>query len=180
MEVGEKVHAAGEVEGRKEGIGPAEEGSTQCGAPAWRETLSSTLVASSSRSLSSKFSSALPDQPVFLAYIMNESPNRSLVSQGEIVLRRYHTLQLTLRQPDIKAIFHEQAVEVEETKDRFVIWSSNIGLFNPAHSSLDYRLRDNEQIRAFANGLLEALGNTVQRSEYKHRSVIQKYYLSAC
>jgi hypothetical protein len=187
MEVGEKIHASGEAaartEGRKEGrIGSVEEGSLSAGPRGLPHGLKlfPPHLASSSAEFQLQFSSALPDQPVFLSYIMNQILNRSLFSQGEIVLRRYQALQLTLRELDIKSILHDQAVGVEETKDRFVIWASNIGLFNPAHSSLDYRLRDNEQIRDFVNSLLEALGNTVQKGEYKHRSVKQKYYLSGC
>lgn len=98
---------------------------------------------------------------------MNEAQNRTLSEQGQIILRRYHALHLTLRQHNLKSLSEDQAVEVEATKDRFIIWSSNIGLFNPAHSSLDYRLRDNDQIHSFTSSLLEALGNTVQRSEYR-------------
>ena len=48
---------------------------------------------------------------------------------------------------------------------RFQLWAINLGLFRQDHSSLDYRLRDNEVIRSFTGELLtsliEALGESM-------------------
>lgn len=96
---------------------------------------------------------------------MAEFHNRMLSELGGLVLRRFRLLQLTLHQESTHSITSDKALEIEETNDRFILWASNIGLFNPAHSSLDYRLRDNEQIKTFTCTLLETLGDNAQRSE---------------
>ena len=37
---------------------------------------------------------------------------------------------------------------------RFQLWAINLGLYRQDHSSLDYRLRDNEVVRSFTEELL--------------------------
>jgi hypothetical protein len=90
--------------------------------------------------------------------------NRTLSDSGELALRQFQVLHLSLQRADRNTVTPNEALDVAEINDRFVLWASNIGLFNPAHSSLDYRLRDNEQICTFASNLLQNLVDTIQRS----------------
>lgn len=72
----------------------------------------------------------------------------------------YETIQKTgpasLEQLDVTAF----RVEMQ----RFQLWAINLGLYRQDHSSLDYRLRDNEVVRSFTRELLtsliEALGES--------------------
>lgn len=93
---------------------------------------------------------------------MEQNDHRTLSDNGKQVLRHFQTLQLTLQQEECMAILPHEALEIEEMNDRFTLWATNIGLFNTAHSSLDYRLRDNEHIRTFADTLLQTLDDKVQ------------------
>lgn len=70
------------------------------------------------------------------------------------------TFRTTLKELDessveVKAQLDTAAVQSEY--QRFLLWATNLGLFQRHHSSLDYRLRDNEVIMAFTKSLLTSL-----------------------
>lgn len=59
-------------------------------------------------------------------------------------------------QPDATALRSEM--------QRFQLWAINLGLFRQDHSSLDYRLRDNEVVRSFTKDLLINLNEDLKES----------------
>jgi hypothetical protein len=95
---------------------------------------------------------------------MAETQLPALYHRGLYVLHRFRSLEDALQQ-NPESIPAAKVLEIEETSERFVFWSSSIGLFNPAHSSLDYRLRDNKDIRSFTHRLLDTLDETVLKSQ---------------
>ncbi|KAK2787325.1 hypothetical protein FQN53_005484 [Emmonsiellopsis sp. PD_33] len=52
---------------------------------------------------------------------------------------------------------------IEDQLGRFSIWTSNIGVFASTRSSLDYRLRDVEDVHRLVQGLLWILNEHIQR-----------------
>jgi hypothetical protein len=90
----------------------------------------------------------------------------TLALRGVDVFQHFRALQFALQQGTFGsiAIPGDKVLEIEETSDRLILWASNVGIFNPAHSSLDYRLRDNREIRSFTHRLLETLDDTVLKS----------------
>lgn len=57
--------------------------------------------------------------------------------------------------PQDKAIVEDQA-------GRFSVWASNIGALAPARASLDYRLREAEDVRRLVMALLITLDESIQ------------------
>ena len=54
---------------------------------------------------------------------------------------------------------------VEDQYRSFNIWMSNIGVFAPAHASMDYRLREAADIKDLVVRLLETLLGHIEQSE---------------
>lgn len=54
---------------------------------------------------------------------------------------------------------------VESEMQRFLLWATNLGLFHHDHSSLDYRLRDNETVRSFTKTLLLNIIESLDESQ---------------
>ena len=82
---------------------------------------------------------------------------------GSQVSQTFRALQNTQTQDGHRVDPSFNTLKIEETNDRFVLWASNVGLFNPDHSSLDYRLRDNEEIKHFTTNLLQTLDDKARR-----------------
>lgn len=101
----------------------------------------------------------MPGESAFGA--MSTDDNLSLFDLGEKFLRCFAGLQDALSQKEPKFITSFDEVDIIEVNDRFILWASNIGLFNPAHTSLDYRLRDNELIKKFTRNLLQSLSKNI-------------------
>ncbi|KAK3314332.1 hypothetical protein B0H66DRAFT_483830 [Apodospora peruviana] len=53
--------------------------------------------------------------------------------------------------------FHTLALKLSFEADRFLLWAVNLGLFVSGHASLDYRVRDAENIRSAAQRLISSL-----------------------
>ena len=51
---------------------------------------------------------------------------------------------------------------------RFQLWAINLGLYRQDHSSLDYRLRDNEVVRSFTTELLSSLIEALGESKFSN------------
>lgn len=54
---------------------------------------------------------------------------------------------------------------VEDQYGRFNIWISGIGVFAPAHASMDYRLRETPDVKDLVVRLLETLLGHIEQSE---------------
>jgi hypothetical protein len=52
---------------------------------------------------------------------------------------------------------------IEDQLGRFSIWAANNGLFAPARASLDYRLREAEDVQRLVMGLLRTLDESIQK-----------------
>ena len=93
------------------------------------------------------------------------------IVEGELSLLGQDTrtrFQTTLKKLDkssveVKAQLNTAAVQSEY--QRFLLWATNLGLFQRHHSSLDYRLRDNEVIMTFTKSLLTSLIHALKESQ---------------
>jgi len=94
---------------------------------------------------------------------MSKDTDQSLFDLGQHVLWHFDGLHRAFGQADLNVIAGLDATDVAETNDRFWIWASNIGLFNPAHTSLDYRLRDNKVIKKFTVDSLHNIGEKINQ-----------------
>jgi hypothetical protein len=54
------------------------------------------------------------------------------------------------------------AWDIEAARQHFVVWAANVGLYSPAHGSLDYRLVGNVDITNLTTTLLTALNEKLQ------------------
>lgn len=61
---------------------------------------------------------------------------------------------------------HRDALNSEDQRARFEIWSSNIGIYADGHASLDYRLRDSWEAKRLMLDLLCSLKNYLRRGLY--------------
>jgi hypothetical protein len=67
-----------------------------------------------------------------------------LSDSGKRVVGYFQILHLTIQREDCLAISPNEVGQIQEMNARFIRLASTVGLFNPAHSSLDYILRDND------------------------------------
>ena len=87
-----------------------------------------------------------------------------LATHGRYAWGKFNVAYETLQKSG--STFAEQldAAAFRAEMQRFQLWAINLGLYRQDHSSLDYRLRDNEVVRSFTGELLtsliEALGES--------------------
>ena len=70
-------------------------------------------------------------------------------------INRLRNCSTILNEADPKYLVHVDDVQSE--KERFDLWSANIGLFQLGDRSLDYRLQDDVAVKDFTIALLEDL-----------------------
>jgi hypothetical protein len=94
---------------------------------------------------------------------------QSLSKSGSQIVKSFHTLVNSVsRAPDpIRLQLPPRTVKDEY--QRFRLWSTNLGLQQVGHASLDYRLQDAETAREYTGELLEELDEYL--SECKSRSI---------
>lgn len=73
-----------------------------------------------------------------------------------------HSSSTAQGQADIKRFVH--ADDAQSEKERFDLWSANLGLFQLGDRSLDYRLQDNVKVKDFTASLLEDLRENLSDS----------------
>jgi hypothetical protein len=95
---------------------------------------------------------------------MADTEPQLLVEQGKKIRQHLTALGNALKEkgPELSADASSSLVNVN---DRFFLWASNVGLFNPSHASLDYQIRDNEHVRIFTNDLLLTLDELLQKGK---------------
>jgi hypothetical protein len=91
------------------------------------------------------------------------APTSSLSELGNETLRAFENLTHALARVESPPQLDPVALKSE--KQRFQLWAINLGLYHPGHSSLDYRLRDNETIRSFTASLLVDLRDALDESK---------------
>ena len=57
-------------------------------------------------------------------------------------------------------------LKLQHEYERFSLWTDNLGLLHRGHSSLDYRLREADNLRSFIRGLLEDSLNSLDQRAY--------------
>lgn len=57
---------------------------------------------------------------------------------------------------------HMELVLVQNQFARFSLWVSNVGVFAPGRTSLDYRLQEAEDVHRLVRGLLESLNEALE------------------
>lgn len=84
--------------------------------------------------------------------------SKDLVRPGKDVLSAFRRASAAFAQhrddSDISSAF---AAACKGELQRFQLWVINLGLFASSHTSLDYRLRQNETVRSFIAALLTDL-----------------------
>jgi hypothetical protein len=75
---------------------------------------------------------------------------------------RLHNCLITQNEADPERFMH--ADDVQSEKERFDLWSANIGLCQLGDRSLDYRLQDEVAVKDFTISLLEDLRENLSDS----------------
>lgn len=75
----------------------------------------------------------------------------TLTGIGFDVLASFNAILHTFPRGDSKGLEH---AAVRNEYERFDLWAMNLGLYQAGHGALDYRLRDADAIRIFAERLL--------------------------
>ena len=96
---------------------------------------------------------------------MASSPDEEdLATHGRSAWLNFNVTYETLRKNVSTLSEQPDAATFRAEMQRFQLWAINLGLYRQDHSSLDYRLRDNEIVRSFTRELLtsliEALGES--------------------
>ena len=94
----------------------------------------------------------------------NSLDDEDLATHGRKAWASFNGAYRELRQSG--ATFSEQldTVSFRAEMQRFQLWAINLGLYRQDHSSLDYRLRDNEVVRSFTIDLLASLVEALRES----------------
>ena len=71
----------------------------------------------------------------------------------------------TLDKSSVEVKAQVEIVDLRSEYQRFLLWATNLGLFQKNHSSLEYRLQDNEVIRSFTRSLLTSLIDALKESQ---------------
>ena len=89
----------------------------------------------------------------------------NLATYGHHVRRSFQNARRSLAQNVSNIARQLEPTAVESEMQRFLLWATNLGLFHHDHSSLDYRLRDNEVVRSFTKSLLSNLIESLDESQ---------------
>ena len=87
-----------------------------------------------------------------------------LATYGRNAWTRFNVAYKTLEKNDSTISEQPDAAALRSEMQRFQLWAINLGLLRQDHSSLDYRLRDNEVVRAFTRELLVNLTEALEES----------------
>ena len=85
---------------------------------------------------------------------------------GQDARTRFQITLYTLERSSVEVKAQLETVAVQSEYQRFMLWATNLGIFHKDHSSLEYRLRDNEVIRSFTMSLLTSLIDALKESQW--------------
>ena len=94
-----------------------------------------------------------------------------LAIHGRNVWEKFNVAYETLENNISTGSGQPDAAALRSEMQRFQLWAINLGLFFQDHSSLDYRLRDNEVVRSFTS---ELLTNLIEALEESMSSYLQR------
>ena len=89
----------------------------------------------------------------------------NLATHGHHVRQSFQNACKSLAQNVSNVAGQLEPTAVESETQRFLLWATNLGLLHHDHSSLDYRLRDNEVVRSFTTSLLSNLIESLDESQ---------------
>lgn len=99
-----------------------------------------------------------------------------LAALGRDAWARFIGVYQALQTSDPASLEQLDAAAFRAEMQRFQLWAINLGLYRQDHSSLDYRLRDNEVVRSFTEelfkSLIEALKESTSLYFAKHASYV--------
>ena len=84
---------------------------------------------------------------------------------GQDARTRFQITLKTLEKSSVEVKAQLETAAVQSEYQRFLLWATNLGLFQKNHSSLEYRLQDNEVIRSFTGSLLTSLIDALKESQ---------------
>lgn len=90
---------------------------------------------------------------------------QNLAADGHQVRKSFQNAYKSLEQNVSNIAGQLELPAVESEMQRFLLWATNLGLFHHDHSSLDYRLRDNETVRSFTKTLLSNIIESLDESQ---------------
>ena len=85
---------------------------------------------------------------------------------GQDARIRFQTTIIILNRSSVNVEAQLETAAVQSEYQRFLLWATNLGLFQRNHSSLEYRLRENEVIRSFTRSLLTSLIDALKESQW--------------
>ena len=89
-----------------------------------------------------------------------------LATLGRDAWSRFLEAYQALQKSDSASSEQLDAAAFRAEMQRFQLWAINLGLYRQDHSSLDYRLRDNEVVRSFTEELLTTLIEALKESTF--------------
>jgi hypothetical protein len=87
---------------------------------------------------------------------------KSLFELGSRVYRLFTQVIESVSKSPIVEPTPSERFDIESECQRFGLWAKNLGLFLKGHGSLDYRLRDADDVRTFTRDILLDLANSLQ------------------
>lgn len=94
----------------------------------------------------------------------DRADEKDLATHGHNAWVNFNVAHETLEKNGSTVSEQLDAAPLRSEMQRFQLWAINLGLFRHDHSSLDYRLRDNEVIRSFTRELLTNLVGVLEES----------------
>jgi hypothetical protein len=85
-----------------------------------------------------------------------EVEERTLADAGSQVLQRFSQLVSAVSNSQDESISDNQS-QLQDELERFQLFAANLSLTHTGHSSLDYRLRESEQLQSTVRRLLQDL-----------------------
>ena len=97
--------------------------------------------------------------------------DEDLATQGRNAWANFNVAHEVLQKNVPTEAENPDAVAFRVEMQRFHLWAINLGLYRQDHSSLDYRLRDNDVVRSFTRDLLTNLVEALEESTSSYSAV---------
>ena len=105
-------------------------------------------------------------QNATLEIMASSLDGEDLATHGHNALAQFSIAYKTVETNNATVSEQPDATALRLEMQRFQLWAINLGLFRQDHSSLDYRLRDNDVVRSFTRELLMNLIEALKESKY--------------
>lgn len=105
-------------------------------------------------------------QNVTLEIMASSLDEEDLATHGRNAWAQFSIAYKTVENNNATVSEQPDATALRSEMQRFQLWAINLGLFRQDHSSLDYRLRDNDVVRSFTRDLLMSLIEALKESKY--------------